>query len=149
MSPQGVPQEIDAESPRIWSYRVPRITADLFGIRPVDLCLIDGVMTNRGGEGPWIKGVEPIEPHLILAGRNGVCTDAVATAVMGYDPAADHKQFPFPGDNHLALLADAGVGTNIVERIDIRGLSVQEALHPFNPKRLEIGVPLFSEGEQG
>ena len=71
------------------------------------------------------------------------------SAVMGYDPAADHKQFPFPGDNHLALLADAGVGTNIVERIDIRGLSVQEALHPFNPKRLQLGIPLFSGGETG
>ncbi|HID22616.1 MAG TPA: DUF362 domain-containing protein, partial [Planctomycetaceae bacterium] len=41
MPPAGVPQEVDVQSPRTWRYRVPRITADLFGLRPADLCLID------------------------------------------------------------------------------------------------------------
>ena len=48
---------------------MPRATADLFGARPVDLCLVDGIETNRGGEGPWIQGVEPIKPSLLFAGR--------------------------------------------------------------------------------
>ena len=64
---------------------------------------------------------------------------------MGYDPTADHKQFPFMGDNHLALLAAQGVGTNnVVEDIEVRGLPSKEAVHPFNPRRLEVGKPLFS-----
>jgi uncharacterized protein (DUF362 family) len=142
--PAGAPQEVDPESSRHWSYRVPRATADLFGARPVDLCLVDGIESNRGGEGPWIQGVEPIKPELIIAGRNGVCTDAICCAVMGYDPTADHKQFPFMGDNHLALLAEKGVGTNVVEDIETRGLAVKDALHPFNPRRLQVGKPLFS-----
>jgi hypothetical protein len=141
--PAGAPQELYPDSPRHWSYRVPRVTADLFGVRPVDLCLVDGIETNRGGEGPWIEGVEPIRPHLLFAGRNGVCTDAVCTAAMGYDPSADHKTFPFMGDNHLALLAQQGVGTNVVEEIEVRGVQLAAATFPFNPQRLRVGDPIF------
>lgn len=50
---------------------------------------------------------------------------------MGYDPQADHMQFPFPGENHLKLLAMAGVGTNDLKRIAVKGLSVDQARHPF------------------
>ena len=141
--PAGAPQELDPKSPRTWSHRVPRITADLFGARPVDLCLVDGIETNRGGEGPWIKGVQPIQPHLLFAGRNGVCTDAICAAAMGYDPTAGHKEFPFMGENHLALLADKGIGTNVVKDIEVCGLPLKEAVHPFNPKRLKVGSPIF------
>ncbi len=141
--PAGVPQELDPNSSRDWSYRVPRITADLYGARQPDLVLIDGIETNRGGEGPWIQGVEPLAPHLLLAGRNGVCTDAICAAVMGYDPQADHKQFPFMGDNHLKLLADKGIGTIDPSQIEVRGLALEQAKFPFNPKRLEVGQPIF------
>jgi uncharacterized protein (DUF362 family) len=144
MPPAGIPQELDPESPRHWSYRVPRVTADMFGARPVDLCLVDAIEANRGGEGPWIDGTEPIQPHLLFAGRNGVCTDAICTAAMGYDPTAGHTQFPFMGDNHLALLAEKGVGTHVVDQIEVRGLALQEAVHPYNPKRLKVGQPIFS-----
>ena len=84
----GSPPGGRSHSSRHWSYRVPRATADLFGARPVDLCLVDGIETNRGGEGPWIQGVEPIKPELLFVGRNGVCTDAICAAAMGYNPAA-------------------------------------------------------------
>lgn len=141
--PGGAPQELDPTSSRSWRQRVPRITADLFGARPVDLCLVDGIETNRGGEGPWIKGAEPIQPHLLFAGRNGVCTDAICAAAMGYDPAADHEEFPFMGENHLALLADKGIGTNVVSEIEVRGLPLKEALHPFNPEGRRVGAPIF------
>lgn len=141
--PAGAPQELDPDSPRHWGHRVPRVTADLFGVRPVELCLVDGIETNRGGEGPWIKGVEPIQPHLLFAGRNGVCSDAICAAAMGYDPAAGHQEFPFMGDNHLDLLAQQGIGTNVVDDIEVRGLQLKEAIHPFNPQRLKVGAPIF------
>ncbi|MBM4093958.1 MAG: DUF362 domain-containing protein [Planctomycetes bacterium] len=143
MPPAGAPQEIDPNSPREWSYRVPRVTADLYGARLPDLCLVDGIETNRGGEGPWIQGVEPITPHLLLAGTNGVCTDAVCTAAMGYDPMAHHGQFPFMGDNHLMLLAEKGIGAIDPAEIEVRGLALKDAVHPFNPKRLKVGDPIF------
>ena len=46
------------------------------------------------------------------------------------------------GDNHLALLAQQGVGSNVVKDIEVRGLPLQEAVHPFNPNRLEVGKPV-------
>jgi uncharacterized protein (DUF362 family) len=141
--PSGAPQETDPDSSRHWSHRVPRVTADLFGARPVDLCLVDGIETNRGGEGPWIKGTEPIKPDLIFAGLNGVCTDAICAAAMGYDPTARHREFPFMGDNHLALLAQQGIGTHDPEKIEVRGLPLREAVHDFNPGRLKVGQPIF------
>jgi len=132
--PDGVPGENDHNVPADPKNRVPRYTADIVGARPVDLAIIDGILTIRGGEGWWNKGVEITEPKLLFAGRNPVCTDAVCAAVMGYDPQAPHSQPPFPGDNHLRLLAAVGVGTNNVKRIEVRGLSVEKALHPFQAK---------------
>jgi len=140
--PAGVPAELDhGLKVNDAARRVARVTADTVGARPIDLAVIDAVETNRGGEGPWIPGVEPIQPKLILVGRNPVTTDAVCAAVMSYDPQAEHFAFPFQGENHLQHLAAAGVGTNDLRRIEVRGLSVKEALCPFNPKRLPVRVP--------
>jgi uncharacterized protein (DUF362 family) len=128
----GLPQERAPESPRRPTYRVPRHTVDAVGIRPIDLVIIDGIETVSGGEGPWLKDLAVQEPGLLLAGRNPVCTDAVATAVMGYDPMAAPGTGPFPGDNHLALAASLGLGTNDTKQVEVVGLSLKEALHPFD-----------------
>ncbi|MCS7237720.1 MAG: DUF362 domain-containing protein [Thermoguttaceae bacterium] len=129
--PEGVPAEVGPEVPTDPLVRVPRVTVDIFGIRPADLCIVDGVLTIKNGEGFWNEGVARIEPHLLIVGRNGVCTDAVCAAVMGYNPQAEHGTFPFPGENHLQLAAEAGLGTNDLSRIEVRGLSIKEALCPF------------------
>jgi len=131
--PDGVPAEVQNDCPHEARYRVPRIVADIYGARPADLALVDGIRTLRGGEGHWNRGVSLIEPKLILAGRNGVCTDAVSTAAMGFDPQAPPDHHPFQGDNHLALLASKGMGTNDLDRIEVVGLSLKEAVHPFQP----------------
>jgi uncharacterized protein (DUF362 family) len=125
----GVPPEL-ANTPRQISHRVPRHTVDSVGIRPIDLAIIDGIETVSGGEGPWLKLTRQA-PGLLLAGRNAVCTDAVATAVMGYDPMAASGTGPFPGDNHLAMAAALGLGTNNPDEIEVRGVSLKAARHPF------------------
>ena len=132
--PAGVPAEKTWERPRgmqTWQYRVPRVLSDIVGARPIDLAVIDGVESIAGGEGPWNWDIRAVEPKLLLAGRNPVCTDAVAAAVMGYDPAAAHGGSFFPGENHLRWLAEAGVGTNDPSRIEVRGLDVRAARFPF------------------
>jgi uncharacterized protein (DUF362 family) len=133
--PAGVPQEIDHPVPAKGNFRVPNITADIFGARPSDLNIVEGIRSISGGEGHWNGGIGLVEPKLVLVGRNGVCTDAVCTAVMGFNPQAASEQFPFQGDNHLQLLADGGIGTNDLERIEVLGLSVKEALYPYAPNR--------------
>jgi uncharacterized protein (DUF362 family) len=131
--PDGVPQQHDVKLPETdaWKYRVPRATADQFGARPVDLAVIDGIETVIGGEGPWMRNLKATEPKLLLAGRNAVCVDSICAAVMGYNPQAEHMAFPFPGENHLRLLASVGVGTNDVAKIEVAGLPLKDAMHPF------------------
>jgi uncharacterized protein (DUF362 family) len=129
--PAGAPAELDHGLPNQANIRVPRIVADIFGARPTDLNIVEGVRTISGGEGAWNRGIALKEPKVLLAGRNGVCTDAVATAVMGFDPQAPNRQKPFQGENHLRLLAQAGVGAIDLERIEVRGLKVKDAVYQF------------------
>jgi uncharacterized protein (DUF362 family) len=133
--PSGVPGDNGFEPPG-WEpapmFRVPRSTADITRARPIDLVIVDGIETVAGGEGPWQIDVRVAEPKLLMAGRNVVCTDAVGSAVMGFDPVTPHFEDPFPGENHLELLASAGVGTNDPRRIEVRGLAVPQALFPFD-----------------
>lgn len=130
--PAGVPDELEGHGvPAKANYRVPNIVADIFGARPAELNIVDGVRTLRGGEGYWNRGVSIVEPKVLVVGRNGVCTDAISTAVMGFDPQAPADHAPFQGDNHLQLLASVGVGTNDPERIEVVGLPVKKAVYPF------------------
>ena len=132
--PAGVAHEIDPKSPRDPGYRVPRIVADLVGLRPVDLSIVDGVESIRGGEGSWNAGVQIIKPGLLLAGKNAVCLDAVCMAVMGYDPRADRGTKPFVrGDNTLKLCEAKGIGTTDLNRIEVAGVSIKDALYDYGP----------------
>lgn len=114
--------------------RVPRIIVDINRVRPIHLALLDGIMTVEGGEGPWIPSMRPIAPGVLVAGKQALATDAVATAVMGFDPRADHPDSPFlHGDNHLNLAAGLGLGTNRLEEIEVVGASIDEVRTPFLP----------------
>jgi hypothetical protein len=134
-APSGVDAELHPDSPRDPGYRVPRILVDQVGIRPIDLAIVDGVETVRGGEGPWLPGgVERMTPGVILVGRNPVSTDAVGMAVMSYSTKADRGSSPFiRGDNSLKLAEAVGIGTADLDRIEIAGLSIKDARIDFGP----------------
>jgi uncharacterized protein (DUF362 family) len=107
---------------------------DLNMARPIHLSIIDGIKTIECGEGTWAAGVRQISPGLILVGRSPLATDAVATAVMGFDPTAEYPNTPFTrADNHLNLAYRAGWGTNILEEIEVMGPSIEEVRTPFKP----------------
>jgi len=129
---KSAPSELDPSSSREPGYRVPRIVADLVKARPIDLAIVDGIESIAGGEGPWIKGVRPVQPGVLLAGLNPVCTDAVATAVMGYDPRAPRGTAPFQTcDNTLLLAERHGIGTTDLRRIEVRGTPVEQAVFRY------------------
>lgn len=133
-APSGVDAELHPDSPREPGYRVPRILVDQIAIRPVDLAIVDGVETVRGGEGPWLKGLDRMTPGVIIVGRNPVSTDAVGMAVMSYDVNADRGQSCFVrGDNSLKLAEAAGLGTRDLNKIEVAGLSIKEARIDFGP----------------
>jgi uncharacterized protein (DUF362 family) len=130
--PSGVPAELHRDTPRQADWRVPRIVVDLLAARPIDLAIVDGIETITGGEGPWVPGlVKRVSPGLLIAGRNAICTDAVAAAVMGHNPLGRPNSWPFRGDNYLALGAEAGLGSNDPARIDLPGLTIEQAHFPF------------------
>jgi uncharacterized protein (DUF362 family) len=124
--------EIDPKSSRQPGYRMPRIVAELVAARPIDISFIDGIQTVTGGEGPWVRGLRPVQPNVLILGTNPVSTDAVATAVMGYEPTAQRGTAPFHDCDNMLTLAEAlGVGTPDLKRIEVRGLPVSQARFPF------------------
>jgi uncharacterized protein (DUF362 family) len=130
--PKGTPPENDPASPRQEGYRIPRCIADLAAAVPVHLAILEGIETMAGGEGPWIRGVRPCKPGLLVAGTNCVTTDAVGMAVMGFDPMADRGAPPFERcDNTLRLAEELGVGTRDLSRIEVIGTPIREALFRF------------------
>jgi uncharacterized protein (DUF362 family) len=127
------PQEINFGSNHDPGYRVPHIVADMAAARPIDLAIIDGIESIAGGEGPWIGGrLRLVQPGVLIAGTNPVTTDAVATAVMGYNPRADRGIVPFATCDNTMLLAERhGIGTTDLNRIEVRGVPIAQALYKY------------------
>jgi uncharacterized protein (DUF362 family) len=134
---KSAPPLVDRTNSKDPGYRVPRIIADLVSARPVHLAVIDGVYTMSGGELPmqdpgWIH--RPVHPGLLIAGMNCVSTDAVATAIMGFDPMADRGEPPFETcDSTLRLAEHLGVGTRELSRIEVVGTPIAKARYRFSP----------------
>jgi uncharacterized protein (DUF362 family) len=118
------------------TWRVPRIIVDICSARPIHLAIIDGITSMKGGEGPWCGGEEKLSftsPGVLIAGLNPVSTDAVGTAVMGYEnPRVGKGIKPFDFcDNHILLAEQAGLGTADLSRIDVRGMPIEKARYPY------------------
>ncbi len=116
-------------------YNVPRFIVDLATAFPIDLVVIDGISTIQSAEGWWNGSMSTItRPGLLIAGRNPVCTDAVAAAAMGFDPDATEHTVPFVnGSNQLALARRRGLGENRLKQLDVVGLKLDEARFRFHP----------------
>ncbi len=112
---------------------MPHIVADVVAARPIHLAIIDGVESIAGGEGPWIRGVRVVKLGLLIAGLNPVCTDAVSTAVMGYNPRATRGTAPFQTSDNTLLLAEGhGLGTTDLKRIEVVGVPIEQALYRYD-----------------
>ena len=137
LPPKSAPPLVDTTNSKDPGYRVPRVTADLVAARPIHLAVIDGIYSMTGGELPnqgrgWIH--KPVHPGVLIAGMNCVSTDAVATAVMGFDPMADRGTPPFEtADNTLRLAEELGVGSRDLSRIEVLGTPIAKAQYRFPP----------------
>lgn len=133
---KSAPGEINPGQSDDGGYRVPRIVTDLVGARPIHLSLIDGIETMNGGEGPWIGNhdvaIEHVNPGVLVAGLNPVCTDAVSTAVMGFDPMAERGSTPFETcDNTMQLGEAKGIGSRDLSRIEVIGDQINDVRFQF------------------
>jgi uncharacterized protein (DUF362 family) len=73
-----------------------------------------------------------VHAGLLIAGTNCVTTDAVATALMGFDPMADRGTAPFEKcDSTLKLAEQLGLGTRDLNRIEVIGVPISKARVSF------------------
>jgi uncharacterized protein (DUF362 family) len=116
-------------------YNVPRFIADLNAAFPIDLVVIDGISALQTAEGWWNGSMVSVtRPGLLIAGRNAVCTDAAAAAVMGFEPDAADRTWPFVnGTNYLALARRRGLGENRLAALDIVGTPLATARFEYQP----------------
>lgn len=116
-------------------YNVPRFIVDLAAAFPIRLVVVDGISTIQTAEGWWLGSMVSVtRPGLLIAGRNPVCTDAVAAAVMGFDPDAADRTWPFVnGANHLALARQRELGENRLPGLEIAGVPLATARFQFQP----------------
>jgi len=113
--------------------RLPGVILDLQRAFPVRLALIDGVLSAEGGEVPR-GSFHPLQPGVLVAGRDPVAADAVGTAVMGFDPLAEPPQPPFLRcQNYLTMARRADLGTNDLREIQVTGLAIDDVQTPFEP----------------
>ena len=134
LPPKCAPPPVNVNTPKEGGYRVPRAVADLVAARPIHLAVIDGIYSMAGGEIPNQYGGYhiPVHPGLLVAGTNCVSTDAVAMALMGFDPMADRGAHPFEtADNMLHLAEHLGVGTPDLNRIEVAGAPISKARFDF------------------
>ena len=125
-------KEHDPSTPRQPGYRIPRIIVDVARARPIHLAVIDGIETITRAPTPRVN-TKHLRPGLLIAGTNCVTTDAVSTALMGFDPMADRGTPPFENrDNTMRLAEDAGLGTRRLERIEVIGERIRDAVFDFS-----------------
>ena len=126
----GLPQELDPNSPRRPTTASPGTSStpsasgrstwrSSTGSRRSPAARGPGSRTGRAGAGPPDRGTKPGLHRRRRHGRHGL------------RPEGAPGTGPFPGDNHLALAAALGLGTNDPKRIEVVGLSLKEARHPF------------------
>lgn len=98
--------------------RLPRVLAELALLFKPVLNVVDGIVAANHGE--W-HGT-PLQPGILLAGRNPVAVDAVGCRVMGIDPEGDYPQPPFYyRHNAIRLAAEAGLGPVAADAITVVG----------------------------
>jgi uncharacterized protein (DUF362 family) len=134
LPPKSAPQPVDTNPSHDEGFRVPRILVDLVAARPIHLAIIDGIYTITGGAHTlhFDNMHRSVHPGLLIAGLNCVCTDAVATALMGFDPMADRGKPPFENcDSTLRIAEEDGIGTRDLSRIEVVGTPISKARFRF------------------
>jgi uncharacterized protein (DUF362 family) len=100
---------------------------DNYSIRPADFVVMDALQAIQHGPNPaWVAGgnyaTDRMNMRLILAGRNAVAVDTIATLAMRCDP----KQI-----GYLTKLETSGLGTTDAAKIQVVGKQVADVSKPF------------------
>ena len=96
-----------------------RVVLDLNHATPIHLVVNDAVKTVLGGEGPW-GSLTTASFDTLIASKDPVAADSIATQVIGFDPIAADMTHPFPdGLNYLRLAQEKGMGIADPNQINV------------------------------
>ncbi|MEJ6952146.1 DUF362 domain-containing protein [Natronospora cellulosivora (SeqCode)] len=95
---------------------------------PIDISIVSGDQALVG-KGP--SGGKPVNSDLVIAGTDPVATDVVAARLLGFQPQAV---------NYLHQLINKGIGEGDLDKIDLRGLSLEEAGRIFSKAAYEYEI---------
>jgi len=113
-----------------------RIVVDLNQATKIHLAVTDAIKTAAYGEGPWNRGFAPVTFNRLIASKDVVAADSIATKVIGFDPmAADGEDTFGPADstvgvssyggiNYLKLASEKGLGNYDLAKIQVKGVAV-------------------------
>jgi uncharacterized protein (DUF362 family) len=122
----------DDEKKRVHLENLEQAIADYNTVLKNDLTVMDAT-TAIEGFGPESPPGKPVQMDLIIAGRNNLAVDMVASAVMGID---------YKTIRHLKNAVLIGLGPRKMDEIEVKGKSVQEVMRKFEqpPKDL-VAMP--------
>ena len=114
------------------SYRVlPDKLVDIVRLKRPQLTVVDAVL---GQQADHADDGRPVKVGAVLAGRDPVAVDAVASAVMGMDPL---------GVDTTRIAFETGVGEARLEQIEVVGTPIAEIRHQFALPDLELSESRF------
>ncbi|HJX24118.1 MAG TPA: DUF362 domain-containing protein [Candidatus Bathyarchaeia archaeon] len=119
----------DEEKKRVHLMDLEQAIVDFNSVFKTDLVVMDAT-TALEGLGPNSPPGKPVPMDLIIAGRNRLAVDMVATAIMGFEP----KTLRF-----IRKAVAAGFGPRKIDDIEILGPRIEEVKRAFErpPKELE------------
>ncbi len=91
-----------------------------------DLAIIDGLVALEG-QGPTYGNA--VDTGIIIAGTDVVSVDAVASSIMGFEP----QEIP-----HINLAALQGLGEKDLNKIELKGASINEARKRFKRASADV-----------
>ncbi len=112
-------------------HRLPDKLADILRAKKPDLTVLDGI---TGEEGDHAELGNPVEMGLIIASKDTVALDTVASAVIGLDPMEVET---------TVCAAREGLGEADLSKIEIVGESIESARRPFARPDIAVSEAKF------
>ena len=102
----------------------------LRAVKP-DLVVIDGLWGLQG-QSPYVYSTDDIIPdlNLVITSQDVVAADAVAAAIMGFDPLKEIST--------IQIAHNEGLGIGDLARIEVRGKTIEQVRRPFKRPTVNI-----------
>jgi len=97
---------------------------------PIDLAILS---TDKAMVGLGPSGGKPVAASMVIAGTDPVSVDTIGARLLGYYPQAI---------NYLYRLVKAGVGEADMKTIQLRGLSLDEAIAKFTTAAYDYPISM-------